>query len=202
MSDGLVFPRPDERALGERALADRVLVSAEGVFEGYASVFGRCDQGADVVERGAFRRSLAARGPCGVKMLFQHDPNQPIGFWNEIKEDGRGLYVRGQLLTQVMRGHEVWALMRAGVLDGLSIGFKAVKARRDRGRGVRRLEVVDLWEISVVTFPMLEAARVGHVKRHGHLRENRGAFLQSPGGPASRGVGSNSVQRVTGVARC
>lgn len=191
MPDGVVLPkRRDGRASGA------VLVSADGEFEGYASVFGRADQGADVVQPGAFRGSLARRGARGVKMLFQHDPNQPIGFWHDIKEDSRGLYVRGQLLTQVMRGHEVWALMRAGVLDGLSIGFKAVKARRDRGQGVRRLEVVDLWEISVVTFPMLEMARVGRVKGHGRGRINGRARLQSPNGLCSRGIGLKGERRL------
>ncbi|MEL7049289.1 MAG: HK97 family phage prohead protease, partial [Pseudomonadota bacterium] len=132
MPDGVVLPQR-----GEGRASKPVLVSDDGVFEGYASVFGCADQGADVVQPGAFRRSLGKRGARGVKMLFQHDPNQPIGYWREIREDARGLYVRGQLLTQVMRGHEVWALMRAGVLDGLSIGFKAVKSHRDRGRSIR-----------------------------------------------------------------
>ena len=98
-------------------------------------------------------------------MLFQHDPAEPIGVWDEIREDARGLYVRGRLMTAVVKAREVLALMRAGALDGLSIGFKTVKARRDAASGVRRLEKIDLWEISVVTFPMLPGARVESVKR-------------------------------------
>lgn len=157
-----------------------LVADAHGVFEGYASVFEREDQGRDVVQRGAFAASLARRGAGGVKMLFQHDPNQPIGRWLDLKEDARGLYVRGQLLSGVPKAHEVLTLMRAGVLDGLSIGFKVVRARRDRARSLRRLEVVDLWEISVVTFPMLDVARVSNVKRHKRRSARIKALLQPP----------------------
>ncbi len=139
-------------------------VEPDGTFEGYASLFDREDMGHDVIVPGAFRDSLAARGPSGVKMLFQHDPNQPIGVWIELAEDARGLRARGRLMPEVERAREVLALMRAGALDGLSIGFRAVRARRDGKTGVRRLEKVDLWEISVVTFPMLPEARVSAVK--------------------------------------
>lgn len=136
----------------------------DGVFEGYASLFDREDLGHDVIAPGAFRESLRNRGVTRIKMLFQHDPTEPIGVWDEIREDARGLYVRGRLMTAVSKAREVLALMRAGALDGLSIGFKAVKARRDAATGVRRIEKVDLWEISVVTFPMLPDARVAAVK--------------------------------------
>jgi HK97 family phage prohead protease len=97
-------------------------------------------------------------------MLFQHDPNEPIGSWTEIREDTRGLFVRGRLARDVRRAREVLSLMRGGALDGLSIGFRAVKARRDPATGVRRILEADLWEISVVTFPMLPEARIETVK--------------------------------------
>lgn len=137
---------------------------ADGSFEGYASLFNREDLGRDIVLPGAFRDSLAARGPRGIKLLFQHDANQPIGVWTTLEEDGRGLYAQGRLMREVGRAREVMALMRAGALDGLSIGFKTVKARRDRATGVRRLEKIDLWEISVVTFPLLPEARITTTK--------------------------------------
>lgn len=137
---------------------------ADGSFAGYASLFNREDLGRDVVLPGAFRESLAARGPRGIKLLFQHDANQPIGVWTTLAEDGRGLYAEGRLMREVGRAREVMALMRAGALDGLSIGFKAVKARRDRLTGVRRLERIDLWEISIVTFPLLPEARITSTK--------------------------------------
>ncbi len=139
-------------------------VEPDGSFQGYASIFGKVDLGHDVVLPGAFRESLAQRGPQGVKLLFQHDPNQPIGIWIELQEDARGLFARGRLMPEVARAREVLSLMRAGALDGLSIGFRTVVGRRDAKTGVRRLQKIDLWEISIVTFPMLPEARVSAVK--------------------------------------
>jgi HK97 family phage prohead protease len=144
---------------------DLKAVAEDGVFEGYASLFNREDMGGDIVLPGAFRDSLARRGVSGIKLLFQHNPSEPIGVWHGIVEDARGLYVRGRLMLDVARGREVHTLMRAGAIAGLSIGFRAVKSRRDRATGVRRLEKIDLWEISVVTFPMLPEARVAAVKQ-------------------------------------
>jgi len=158
------FLLPASLSKRSRALPLEAKSLDDGVFEGYASLFNREDLGHDVIAPGAFRESLASRGAARIKMLFQHDPAEPIGVWDEIREDARGLYVRGRLMTAVSKAREVLMLMRAGALDGLSIGFKAVKARRDAATGVRRLEKVDLWEISVVTFPMLPGARVESVK--------------------------------------
>jgi uncharacterized protein len=138
-------------------------VSADGAVEGYASLFGLVDLGRDRVERGAFSASLARRGARGVRFLFQHDPAEPIGAWSSISEDGRGLRVSGRLNLAVARAREVHALLRQGALDGLSIGFRAVRSLREAG-GVRRLVEIDLWEVSVVTFPMLPDARVASVK--------------------------------------
>ena len=134
------------------------------MFEGYASLFGTVDLGRDTVEPGAFARSLEKRGTRAVRMLYQHDPSEPVGAWLVLKEDRRGLYVRGRLTLSSARGREVHALMRDGALDGLSIGFRTVRARTDARTGVRRLLELDLWEISIVTFPMLPGARVEAVK--------------------------------------
>ena len=139
-------------------------VDEHGAFSGYASLFGRVDLGKDLVERGAFARSLKTRSAAGIRMLFQHDPAEPIGVWTELKEDQRGLHVRGRLNTDVARAREVLSLMRGGALDGLSIGFSAVRTKRDPATGVRRIIEADLWEISVVTFPMLPGARIDTVK--------------------------------------
>ncbi len=139
-------------------------VSGDGRFSGYASLFGEVDLGRDVIEPGAFSRSLARRGASDVRMLFQHDPDQPIGRWTTIREDRRGLMVEGRLALTVARAREVHDLMKAGALDGLSIGFRTEKARTDRRAGLRRILAADLWEISVVTFPMLPGARVTAVK--------------------------------------
>ncbi len=143
---------------------DLKAVDEDGAFEGYASLFDKVDLGRDVIAPGAFRDSLAQHGAQGVKLLYQHDPGQPIGVWRSLREDQRGLHAVGRLMPEVARAREVLSLMRAGALDGLSIGFRAVTAKRDARSGIRRLEKVDLWEISVVTFPMLPEARVASVK--------------------------------------
>ncbi len=140
-------------------------VSADGQFEGYASLFGVVDLGRDRVAPGAFRDSLARKGARAVKLLWQHDPAHPLGVWEEITEDARGLRVRGQLDLAVAKAREVHALMRSGAVDGLSIGFRAERARKDATTGIRHLEKLDLWEVSIVTFPMLPGARVSAVKR-------------------------------------
>jgi HK97 family phage prohead protease len=140
-------------------------VDAVGVFEGYASLFGEADLGKDVVMPGAFRDSLKTRGAAQVRLLWQHDPAQPIGRWLSIAEDLRGLRVRGQLNLAVERARDIHALMRDGAVDGLSIGFRVERARAERPTGLRRLEKLDLWEISVVTFPMLPGARFETVKQ-------------------------------------
>lgn len=139
-------------------------VSAAGVFEGYASLFGIADLGGDVVMAGAFRDSLRKRGPDRVKMLWQHDPAEPLGAWSSIEEDARGLKVKGRLNLDVSRAREILALMREGQVDGLSIGFRTLRATQDRKTGLRHLQKIDLWEISLVTFPMLPQARVTQVK--------------------------------------
>ncbi len=139
-------------------------LAADGTFSGHAALFGIEDLARDVIEPGAFAASLAARGADGVKMLWHHDPAEPIGRWLEIREDGRGLFVRGRLLMGVSRAREAATLMKAGVLDGLSIGFRTVSGRRDQKSGVRRLKAIDLWEISIVTFPMQPDARVARIE--------------------------------------
>lgn len=136
---------------------DESAVAAEGRIEGYASLFEMRDDGGDIVAPGAFAASLTRRGR-GVKLLWQHDPMQPIGVWETLREDDRGLYAAGRLLTEVRRGAEAAALLKAGAVDGLSIGYRVLRAEKAQGGGRRLLEV-DLWEVSLVTFPMLHAAR-------------------------------------------
>jgi len=139
-------------------------VEADGLFEGYASVFGEADMTCDVVLPGAFRASLAQRGPRGVRMLFQHDPKEVVGVWLDLGEDARGLRVRGRLLPTIRRAGELLVLLREKALDGLSIGFRTVEGRTDPQTGTRALHRIDLWEISLVTFPMLPTARIAGVK--------------------------------------
>lgn len=154
-------------------------VSGDGSFSGYASLFGEVDLGRDTIVSGAFSKSLKARGAAGVRMLFQHDPAEPIGTWKVIREDERGLYVEGVLSPGVARAREVHALMKSGALDGLSIGFRTVRARSDKASGVRRILEADLWEISVVTFPMLPAARVSNVKHARFYRDRETELVRA-----------------------
>lgn len=149
----------------KRAAAPPARASAAGIVEGYASLFGVADTGGDIVMKGAFARSLVQRGAAGVKMLWQHKPAEPIGFWTSIVEDGKGLKVVGRLDLSVARAREALSLLRAGAVDGLSIGFKTRRATTDKISGLRRLQEIDLWEISIVTFPMLTQARIDAVKR-------------------------------------
>jgi len=139
-------------------------VAADGSFWGYASTFGNTDRGNDVVMAGAFKNSLEKYPAGKVKLLWQHDTSEPVGVWKSLTEDAHGLRAEGQLLLDTNRGREAYALMKAGALDGLSIGFKTIRDEVDRKSGVRRLHEVELREISLVTFPMNEDATITGVK--------------------------------------
>ncbi|MBU1175259.1 MAG: HK97 family phage prohead protease [Alphaproteobacteria bacterium] len=152
-----------------------LLIDADGRFSGYASLFGKPDQGGDIVMPGAFAKSLERRGRNAVRMLFQHDPKEPVGLWERIGETARGLHVEGRLLPGVRRAGELRALIASGALDGLSIGFRTERASRTAG-GMRRLWQIDLWEISIVTFPMMDGARIASAARAAKTaRSQRGA---------------------------
>jgi hypothetical protein len=135
-------------------------IDADGRFAGYASRFGTLDEGGDIVMPGAFRRSLGRRGLGRIRMLFQHDPKEPIGTWERLAEDGTGLWAEGRLVPEVPRAEALRRLIARGAVDGLSIGFRAVRATREPQSGHRRLWQIDLWEISIVTFPMVDSARI------------------------------------------
>ena len=131
----------------------------EGIVEGYGSVFGVLDQGGDVVEKGAFAGSL---GKVRPKMLWQHDPSQVLGVWDAVEEDDRGLKLRGRLNLQKQLGRDVLSDIRMGAINGMSIGYRT---RKSAAQGnARLLKEVDLWEVSLVTFPMNEAATIDAVK--------------------------------------
>jgi HK97 family phage prohead protease len=156
---------PSSESNTASVFAPRATIDADGTVEGYASLFGELDQARDMMMRGAFAETVSARGIRRVPMLFQHDPSEPVGIWLELREDHRGLFARGRLIPEVVRGRELLSLLRAGAIDGLSIGFRTSKARIDPRTRIRRIYAVDLWEISIATFPMVAGARVRAVKR-------------------------------------
>jgi HK97 family phage prohead protease len=164
----------------ESLFRPRTILLPDGTIEGYASLFGEVDQARDMVMPGAFRRTLKTRGVRRIPMLFQHDPAEPVGIWLELRENHRGLYARGRLIPDVSRARELLALLRAGALDGLSIGFKTVKGRVDPKTRVRKLDAVELWEISIVTFPLLNGARVHAVKSEAGPGDDERLFRRHP----------------------
>lgn len=143
------------------------LDTAGRTIEGYANTFGNIDQGGDVVHPGAFSKTLAERGGA-IKFLWQHNPAEPIGKPVEIREDPKGLFVKA-VISDTMRGRDALALLKDGAISGLSIGYDAIKggtdySKTDTGETVRNLREVKLWEFSLVTFPMNEAAGVTALK--------------------------------------
>lgn len=141
-------------------------VGDDGTFEGYGSVFGVVDSYKEIVVQGAFSESLAALKSAGrmPALLWQHRSGEPIGVYTEMREDSVGLYVKGKLALKTARGAEAHELLKMKALSGLSIGFMTREDSFDRVTGVRSLKKVDLWEVSLVTFPANEAARVSAVK--------------------------------------
>jgi uncharacterized protein len=139
----------------------------QGVIEGYGSVFDVVDQGGDIIAPGAFRQSLNAARK--VKMLFQHDPSAVVGVWTTMEEDEKGLRVSGKMLTTVRAGAEAYELVKAGAIDGLSIGYRTIKSMDRNGKRV--IMQAELWEVSLVTFPMNEMARIDAVKAAEMSRE-------------------------------
>ncbi len=160
-------------------------VKKDGTFSGYLSVFGVKDQGRDIVMPGAFTKSLTEHKKKGTmpKLLWQHNPNSPIGIWTDLKEDNHGLKGTGELLLDIPQAKQVHSLLRAKAVDGISIGYRTVDSD-DREDGGRDLKELELWEASVVTFPMLKEATVTDVKNLDSIRDVERA-LRDAGVPNS-----------------
>jgi uncharacterized protein len=157
----------------------------KGIFTGYGSIFGNEDQGNDIMQKGAFTKSLVNRPVSKVKMLYQHKTDEPIGVFTEIYEDNKGLYVKGQLAMGTQKGREAYELLKMGALDGMSIGFRADPEKQgynENKRGVRTLKEVDLMEISLVTFPMNESALIETVKGNAKNIREWETILREAGG--------------------
>jgi len=139
----------------------------KGTFTGYGSIFGNEDQGSDIMQKGAFTKSLEQRPASKVKLLYQHKTDEPIGIFETMYEDEKGLFVKGRLAMGTQKGREAYELLKMGALDGMSIGFRADPDKQgynENKRGTRTLKEVDLMEISLVTFPMNERALIENVK--------------------------------------
>ena len=149
----------------------------DGTVEGYGSVFGVRDNYDDVIAKGAFINSLKDHKAAGTMpaMLWQHDADKPIGVWTEMVEDEKGLRIKGQLAMETVKGKEAHALLKMGALNGLSIGFMSKEWAYDRDTEVRTLTAIDLWEVSLVTFPANEKARITNVKSADELQAPKDA---------------------------
>lgn len=150
-----------------RAFALQIKAAGDdGTVEGYGSMFGVRDAYDDIIAAGAFAGSLAAHKAAGTMpaMLWQHSSSEPIGIWTEMVEDPKGLKIKGQLALATARGKEAHELLKMGALNGLSIGFVSKQWSYDRETDIRTLTEIDLWEVSLVTFPANQAARVTNVK--------------------------------------
>ncbi len=159
--------------------------NSKGIFTGYGSIFGNEDQGNDIMQKGAFTKSLVNRPVSKVKMLYQHKTDEPIGVFTDMYEDSKGLFVKGQLAMGTQKGREAYELLKMGALDGMSIGFRADPEKQgynENKRGVRTLKEVDLMEISLVTFPMNESALIETVKGNAKNIREWEKILRDAGG--------------------
>jgi uncharacterized protein len=153
-------PQTRSFALSIKATGD------DGSIEGYGSVFGVKDSYDDIIASGAFVASLAAHKAAATMpaMLWQHNASEPVGIWTDVAEDAKGLRVVGKLALETTRGKEAHALLKMGALNGLSIGFMSKQWAYDRDTDVRTLTEIELWEVSLVTFPANGKARITGVK--------------------------------------
>lgn len=160
-------------------------ITEEGIFSGFGSTFGgKPDSYGDIIVKGAFRETLekGGRNGSGVAMLWQHNPHDPIGVWNELAETEKGLKVSGKLALKVQQGQEAFELMKMGALKGLSIGYDLMRDSEnnvfsdameyDEKNKTRYLKRLELWEISPVTFPANTTATITQVKNAIEMAKN------------------------------
>lgn len=174
-------------------------VSDDGLFSGYGSVFGVIDSYKEVVVQGAFAESLQGRMPS---LLWQHRSGEPIGVYTTVREDNIGLYLEGKLALKTSRGAEAYELLKMGAISGLSIGFVTREDSYDKVTGIRTLKKLDLWEVSLVTFPANDAARVSSVKGIDQItcRADAEDYLRHSCG-LSRGQATALVARIKGIGQ-
>lgn len=135
--------------------------SSEGCFEGYASTFGIIDLDNDLIHKGAFTKTLKNSNNKTV-LLYQHKKEEPIGIVT-LYQDNKGLKASGQINLEVQKGKEVYSLIKQGALNSMSIGFISREEDVDK-HGVRHLKEVELYEVSIVTFPANPTAQLTSIK--------------------------------------
>jgi HK97 family phage prohead protease len=150
-------------------------IDSEGKFCGYASVFNVEDSYKDIILPKAFQKTLERKNGIEkeIKLLWQHSPEEPIGIFDIIKEDSVGLYVEGRIQLDVEKGREAYSLIKSGAVSGLSIGYSVKNANLDKDSGVRTISDIDLWEISIVTFPANRHANITFVKTYNPVYETK-----------------------------
>lgn len=186
------------------APAEFKALSEEGTFEGHAAVFGNVDLGGDVIEKGAFRKTLMAARKSGrmPRFLLHHDPRSVIGIFTDVHEDSVGLSVKGRFNLDKQVAREALSDVRMGAINGLSIGFRTVVADTDKRRNVRILKEIELFEASLVTFPMNEEARITSVKQMIRTKREFETFLRDVGGfsaNAAKAIASRGFQSSDGL---
>ena len=151
--------------------------SEDGTIEGYGSVFGNVDEWDDIIAAGAFKNTIAAHKTAGTMpaMLWQHESDAPLGVWTEMSEDANGLRIKGKLCLETEKGKEALALLKMSAINGLSIGFVSKEWTYNNDTNIRTLTDIDLWEVSLVTFPANKKARVTNVKSAGELNAPKDA---------------------------
>lgn len=177
-------------------------VSQTGTFCGYGSVYGIIDQGDDIVEPGAFTASLAEWATKGrmPALLWQHRAGEPVGAYTAMKEDAAGLYVEGKLALKTQRGAEAYEFLQMKAVSGLSVGFMTREDTYDHKTNIRNIKRADLFEVSLVTFPMNDSARVSAVKCIDDIIDFKTAerFLRESGN-YSRAEATALVARIKGL---
>lgn len=141
-------------------------VGDDGTIEGYASVFGVIDTLDDIISPGAFADTISAHKAAGTMpaMLWQHDSDDPMGVWTEMSEDAKGLRIKGKICLETSCGKDAYALTKAGAISGLSVGFVTKAYEYDTETNIRTITEIDLWEVSLVTFPANTKARITNIK--------------------------------------
>lgn len=162
----LLSLRQAPSSLERRDFSFEVKASSNGIVEGYGSVFNVRDSYDDVIVKGAFMATIADHKANNTmpSLLWQHRQEEPIGVWTDFAEDDKGLYLKGQLATDVRKGQEAYSLLKMGAISGMSIGFVSKEWSYEKDSDIRTLTQIDLWEVSLVTFPANSKARITNVK--------------------------------------